>query len=246
MNIVVQGSTRRTSRSRMSLRSVAVGFALGLAVAGAAACGTGTKEEVAKTALDAMPKNERLDSFEATSRVLDEHPEFVDEFYSAARRHPALFDRFIMNAARDLKDEQYATITAKHLVANPDSLEKVLVTTMDFIAKAAAPRAAMNRAMISRAEEATDIITDDPATVARLVEAGLLIVEKKPQARRSAVLAVQKNRGRILAFVKEDPALSKELGEQVVREMVKDKPALEQALRAAKVIDDNPVPPPPR
>ena len=56
----------------------------------------------------------------------------------------------------------------------------------------------------------------------------------------------QKNRGRILAFVKEDPALTKELGEQVVREMVKDKPAVEQALRAAKVINDNPVPPPPK
>ena len=57
---------------------------------------------------------------------------------------------------------------------------------------------------------------------------------------------MQKNRGRILAFVKEDPALTKELGEQVVREMVKDKPVLEKALRAAKVIDDNPIPPPPR
>ena len=32
----------------------------------------------------------------------------------------------------------------------------------------------------------------------------------------------------------------------MVREMVKDKPAVEQALRAAKVINDNPVPPPPK
>src|SRR3954469_487245 len=112
MTIVVHGLLRRARvpRSRMSARSVAVGFALGLAVAGAAACGTGTKKEVAKTALDAMPKKERLDSFEATSRVLDEHPEYVDEFYAEARKHPPLFDRFIMNAARDLKDKQYAEI----------------------------------------------------------------------------------------------------------------------------------------
>ncbi len=246
MSIVVHGLARRTSRRRMSVRSAGVGFALGVAVAGSAACGTGTKKEVAKTALDAMPKKERLDSFEATSRVLDEHPEFVDEFYAEARHHPPLFDRFIMNAARDLKNKEYAEITAKHLVANPDSVEQVLVTSMDYIAKAPSARAAMNRAMISRAEEAVDIITDDPATVGRMVEAGLLVVEKKPQARRSTVLAVQKNRGRILAFVKEDPALTKELGEQVVRELVKDKPAAEQALRAAKIINDNPVPPPPK
>lgn len=37
-----------------------------------------------------------------------------------------------------------------------------------------------------------------------------------------------------------------ELGEQVLRETVKDKPALEKALRAAKVIDDDAAPPPPR
>ena len=169
MSIVVHGSSGRTSDRRMALRCAALGFALGLGVAGGTACTTGAKKEVAKTALDAMPKNERLDSFEATSRVLAEHPEYVDEFYATARRHPPLIDRFIMNAARDLKDKQYAEITAKHLVANPDSLQQVLETTMDFIAKASAPRAAMNRAMISRAEEATDIITDDPATVARLV-----------------------------------------------------------------------------
>jgi len=156
MSIVVHRSTGRTSSSRMSVRSAAVGVAVGLSVAGAAACGTGTKKEVAKTALDAMSKNERLDAFEATSRVRDEHPEFVDEFYAAARHHPPLFDRFIMNAARDLKEKQYAAITAKHLVANPDSLEQVLVTSMDSIAKSAAARAAMNRAMISRAEEATE------------------------------------------------------------------------------------------
>ena len=81
---------------------------------------------------------------------------------------------------------------------------------MDYIAKAPAARAAMNRAMISRAEEATEIITDDPATVGRILEAALHVLERKPQARRSAVLAVQKNRGRILAFVKEDPALTED------------------------------------
>ena len=45
--------------------------------------------------------------------MLDEHPEFVDEFYAEARKHPPLFDRFIMNAARDLKDKQFAEITAQ-------------------------------------------------------------------------------------------------------------------------------------
>src|SRR3954471_18244030 len=115
------------------MRGMLFGFALGLGVAGAVACTTGAKKEATKTALDAMPRQERIDSFEATSRVLDQHPEYVDELYAAARHHGALLDRFLMNAARDLKERPMAELAAKHLVENPDSLEQTLVTSMDFI-----------------------------------------------------------------------------------------------------------------
>jgi hypothetical protein len=227
-----------------SIRGAGVGFLLGLGVAGAVACSTTTKKEPARSALDAMPREQRLDTFEATSRVLDEHPEYVDELYAAARRHPRLLDRFLMNAAKDLKDRHRAEMAAKHLVADPDSLEQALVTTMDFIARVPAARAAMNRAVVSRAEEATEIMASDPATVSRVLEAALLVMEKKPQARRSALAAVEANRARILTFVKNDPGLTKQLGEELLREAVKDKPGLEKALRAAKVFDDDHAAPP--
>jgi hypothetical protein len=215
-------------------------FALGLAVAGSAACSTHAKKEVTKTALDAMPRQERIDTFEATLRALDEKPELVDEVYAAARRHPTTFDRFLVNAVKDLEQPQYADMTAKRLVERPASVEQTLVKTLDHIAPVPQARAAMNRAMISRAEEVTDIITSSPDALSRLLDAALVALETKPQARRSAVLAVRKNRARVLAFVKEDPALAKELGAEVLREAVKDKPVLEKALRAAKVLDDEP------
>ena len=55
-----------------------VGALVGLALGGAVSCTTGAKKDVAKTALDAMPADERLETFEATARVLDERPELVD------------------------------------------------------------------------------------------------------------------------------------------------------------------------
>lgn len=234
------------ARSLKRRRGAAAGFALGLVVASAFACTTGAKKEAAKTALDAMPRQERIDSFEATSRVLDEHPEYVDELYAAARRHRPLLDRFLMNAAKDLRDPWLADTAAKHLVENPDSLQQILESTLDHIVHVPAARAAMNRAMTSRAEEATEILTGDPTTVSRVLHAALLALEKKQEARKSALAAVRNNRAAILAFMKSDPELTKELGEQVLRETVKDKPALEKALRAAKVIDDDAAPPPPR
>jgi hypothetical protein len=227
--------------SSPSLRGLTAGLALGVTLGMAASCTTGGKKEAAKTALDAMPRQERIDTFEATARLLDEHPDLVDEFYSVARHHGPMLDRFFFNAAKDLKERPMAELAAKHLVENPEAVEQVMATSADYIVHVPAARAAMNRAMTSRAEEVSDILTGDPATMARVVEANLLLLEKKPQARRSALIAIRKNRQRVLALMKNDPELTKEMGEEILREVVKDKPALEKALRAAKVIDEDPV-----
>jgi hypothetical protein len=233
------GRSRR--RARPSLRGLTAGLALGVALGMSVSCTTGAKKEAAKTALDAMPRQERLDTFEATARILDEHPELVDELYAAVRHHGPMLDRFFFDAAPDLANKPMAEIAAKHLVANPEALEQVLMTSTDLIVRVPAARAAMNRAIASRAEEVSDILSSDPATMSRVVEANLLMLEKKPQARRSAVIALRKNRQRVLALIKDDPELTKEMGEEVLREAVKDKPALEKALRAAKIIDDDAV-----
>ena len=228
-----------------SWRGIAAGFFLGLTAAFALACGIEGKKEVAKTALDAMDEKGRADTFEGTLRVLDDHPDYIDQIYELTKKHPKVLDRIVADASVDLKDKPFAELAARHIVENPESLETVLVVTLPIIAKAPKARAAVNRALVVDAEVATDIATDDSATLSRLIEAALPTLEKKPSARKNVLAAVHKDRAKIIAFVKEDPQLAKELGEQLIRELVKDKPTIEKMLRAAKVLDDDPVPPPP-
>lgn len=215
------------------------GLSLGLAIAGAASCTTSSKKEVAKTALDAMSRDERRDTFEATARVLDEHPELVDEFYSVARKHRPLLDRFLANASKDLSERSMAELAAAHLVENPAALEQTMITSLDFVAKNGPARAALNRAIAARAEVATDILTDSPEALDSVLEASLITLERKPEARKATLSAVRKNRKRLLAFLKREPELTKDIGKEVLREAVKDNPVLEKALRGAKILGDD-------
>ena len=68
----------------------------------------------------------------------------------------------------------------------------------------------------------------------------MTVIEKKPRARDNLLAATRKERQRIIAFVKSDPELAKEMTEELVREAVKDKPALDKLLRATGAIDDDP------
>ena len=209
-----------------------------LALCGGIGCTTGTKQKAAETALTAMDQRRREDHFEATARVLDAHPEMVDEFYAVARRHPSMLQRFMTNTARDLKEKPMATMNGEELVKNPESLEQVLFTTTEQASPNREARAAIDRAMARGAERSVDIVTDDPTTLSRMLEASLTILPKKPAARRAVLVAVRKNRAHILELMKQDKELVKEVGEELVRELVKDKPSAEKVLRAASIIDD--------
>ena len=219
----------------MSVRTV-TGMMVAAAIS--VACGVGTKQEVAKTTLTSMSDSERRETFEATARVLDEHPELVDELYAVTRRHEATMRRFLANTSRDLHDPGLATATAELLAEHPDSVEQTMVRTTDAVAKNEASRHAMSRAIASRADETVDILTDDPEALSRVLTASLETLEKKPKARGAALVAVRKNRRRIVAFVKNDPALAKDMTEELLRALVEDEPALAKALEAIGVIDD--------
>lgn len=86
-----------------------------------------------KPAINAALSNAELrpSTFEATARSLDEHPNWIDEFYKVARKHPKLMHRFLQNAARDLREEALARETGELLSENPDSLQQVLIATVD-------------------------------------------------------------------------------------------------------------------
>src|SRR5687768_6652565 len=70
---------------------------------------------VVRGSLEAMSRDERLQTFDSTARALDEKPEFVDEFYRIARRHPAMFRRFLANTTRDLVEPGLAHDTVRLL-----------------------------------------------------------------------------------------------------------------------------------
>lgn len=187
------------------------------------ACGAGAKQEVAETALTKMSPESRRTSFEATLRVLDENPELVDELYAVTRKHPVTMTRFTANTARDLREPELARITGELLAKNPESLEQTLVTTTDIIVhteKKDPARKAMSSAMAARAEQMVDVLTDDPQATTKMVRASLAMLEKKPQAKSAMLTAVKNNREGIVAFVKSDPGLAKDMGEELVKEVL--------------------------
>jgi hypothetical protein len=210
-----------------------------LALAAAFGCGTEGKKTIAKSAIESMGPEERRESFEATVRMLDEKPALIDEVYSVVRTHPATMHRFIANASRDLKDPGLANMTAELLAKEPASVEQTMIASLDAVAKQPEARRAMRRAMVQRAGKAVDILTDDPETLGRVLAASMTIVEEKPLARDNVLRAVRQQRRGIIAFVKSDPELSKEMTEELLREAVKDKPALDKLLRATGVIDED-------
>jgi hypothetical protein len=208
-------------------------------LAAVVACSTNAKKEVTKTALDVQSSSQRRDTFEAMARALDERPEEIDLFYSVARQHPKLMDRFIDNTTKDLASEEMARLVARHLAERPDALEMTMKLTMVEVAKQHEARRAMDRAIAAESRTVSDILTDDSRTMTSVVASLLDVIETKPRARSALIAATERNRAKILGFVKDNPKLAKEIAEQVIREEVKDAPAAEKILRAVKIIDDD-------
>lgn len=214
-------------------------LALVALAAATSGCSTTTKKSAAKSVLESRSPETRRDDFEATTRALDEKPELIDEFYAVARQHPITMERFLANAARDLKNPDLATLNAALLVKEPESLEEVLVTTVDAAVKEPKARLAIDRAVAKRAGKMVDILTDDPATLAKVTSTSLATLQKKPRARENVLAAVRQDRAQVVAFVKSDPELAKEMTEELLREAVKDKPTLDKLLHAVGAIDDD-------
>jgi hypothetical protein len=74
---------------------VAVALALG-------ACTIAQKRAVEEKITD--DPGRRRETFEATLRLLDEKPEYVDEFFQLARGHPKTLGRFLRDTSRSLHE----------------------------------------------------------------------------------------------------------------------------------------------
>jgi hypothetical protein len=114
---------------------------------------------------------QRRETFEATLRLLDGKPEYVDEFFDLARAHPATLERFIHDTALAIEDPALARMTAEQLARSPAGLRRILMETVDAAAERPEARAAMLSAMRARREKLARMLADDPDTTVALMKA---------------------------------------------------------------------------
>jgi hypothetical protein len=136
-----------------------------LAAAVLLACSAGQKRAVVEEAVE--PAETRHELFEATLRVLDEHPEYVDEFFElAVAKHPETLHRFVEDTAARLRDDALAEPTAAALARHPDGLERILVRTLDASSRRPEARRAIARAIAARPEGAARVLSEHPRAAA--------------------------------------------------------------------------------
>jgi hypothetical protein len=172
-------------------------------------CGVSAQKNAVEMAISS--DKERAEAFEATARVLDEHPEYVDQFYEVALRHPALLNRFLADTTRDLRDPWLARATARLLTLHPESLQTTLRETLDASRDKPPARAAVGRAVVERHKELAEIVTDDRAAVFQSMVAVVAAVGAKPGARAGFLDAMRASARPIAALLKSDPETIKVL-----------------------------------
>jgi hypothetical protein len=214
----------------MMLRKISLlTCAIGLVVV-TSGCGTTAKKTVVNAAMSSSD-TQRAQLFEATARILDEKPEYTDEFYAVAKKHPVTLRRFTEDAMKDIDDPTVTDIITEVLIENPKALEKVIVATIDEIGKNKEARKAVNRAVESRAPAMADIVTDsEPAMVAAFI-AAVKATSKKPQARRALSTAMQRTSDTLAQYMRDDPKTMRVMIAAIVKAYGNDKAALRDLVK---------------
>jgi hypothetical protein len=154
-------------------------------------CSAGAQKPAIASALD--DPEMRRESFEATLQVLDEHPEYVDDLFAVARRHPKTLDRFLHQTGRELEQDEFARFTAQRLVAHPEGLKRTLIAALDEASDDPVALRAMSEAMAERPQLAAIVVVQTDASLRRVLHALLLEVLKNPEARRAFLAGVSEN-----------------------------------------------------
>src|SRR5438132_443981 len=123
-----------------------------VALAFVAACTASAKQQGMEKLLGAMSPDQRRDNFQEAAAVLDQHPDWVDQFYEVARSHPPLMKRFLARATHDLREPELSKTTGELLAEEPASLEQVLIRTVDAAKSRKEARRAIDRAVTARSE----------------------------------------------------------------------------------------------
>ncbi len=180
-----------------------VGLVFALSTAAMAGCSASSEKPAVQSALDS-PKVRR-ESFEATLRVLDQHPEYVDELFEETLRHKPTLERFLEDTARTLNDERLAHRTAVHLARYPDSLRETLVKTLDEVSDKPAAMRAAAQAMEERPEVAAMIIIQREDALRATFRSLVGEVQKNAEARRWFLDAMQENSVPLAKLLADNP-----------------------------------------
>jgi hypothetical protein len=142
-------------------------------------CTTKGKTEVTDTAFD-NPETRR-EMLEATLRVMDAHPEYVDELFELSLAHPKTLDRLFSDTAERMgTDEKLAKRQAERLTAHPRGMNRVMVATMDMLPDRPKAQAALVDAMEERAPIAAAVLVRRPDQLATVFRAIMVEVVASP------------------------------------------------------------------
>lgn len=168
---------------------------LSLKVACLAVFAFGCSASTEKPALQAVLSNgdTRHETFEATLRVLDQHPEYVDELFQLARKHPSTLDRLLEDDAQALSDDDLARRTAADLAAHPEGLYRVMLKTLDAVAGNQLAMAAVAKALSERPQVAAMVMSQRQEAIILTFTALVKEVEKNGEARRAFLSGMEQN-----------------------------------------------------
>jgi uncharacterized coiled-coil protein SlyX len=150
-----------------------------------------TRRALLDEVVDTEPS--RRDTFEATLRVLDEHPEYIDELFKLMLEHPTTLNRFLAINASGLDDAQYAALMARHLVRHPEPLTEVMVQVLIAAKDKPEAQQAMALAMEKQPRLNAEALTSRSTAVSASTRALLEALLARPEA-RGAYLAVLRER----------------------------------------------------
>jgi hypothetical protein len=167
------------------------------------ACTPAQKKPVVATALAA--DETRHESFEATLRELDEHPEYVDEMFQLSLKHPAMLDRLLENTAMQLSDEAFARRSAEHIAAHPDGLKGTLAATLVVIRNKPNALDAAAQAIEEHPEEGAYMITRRERAVRNTIHALVELIQHDAGAQQAFVVALDENRDLTAAVLARHP-----------------------------------------
>jgi hypothetical protein len=190
-----------------------------LAMFGACACSPTQQKPVIATVLDS--EDSRHTSFEATLRVLDQHPEYVDELFAQARRHPATLDRLLQDTAQHLDEPDLAKRTAVQLSAAPAGLKATLVASLDDMQDKPKALKAAAEAIESRPKETAHMLVQSDDAIRRTMHALVVEVHKTPESEAVFREALSQNSDALAAIITKDPELTGVLFKSIAKSGLK-------------------------